>query len=47
MDFDKFYLILLKDGPLQEPESEEELARMRRVHLDYQSGLHANHGAIA
>lgn len=47
MDFEKFYLIMLKDGPLEDPESEEELARVRQAHLAYQSSLHTDHGAIA
>ena len=35
MEFEKFYLIMLKDGPVEDPESEEELAQVRQAHLDY------------
>ncbi len=47
MEFEKFYLIMLKDGPVEDPESEEELAQVRKAHLDYQSSLHNDHGAVA
>lgn len=47
MDFEKFYLIMLKDGPADEPDSEEEMAVVRSAHLDYQSGLYHEHGAVA
>jgi uncharacterized protein YciI len=47
MEFEKFYLIMLKDGPQADPESEEELARIRQEHLAHQGMLHEEHGALA
>ena len=47
MDFEKFYLILLKDGPVVDPESEEELNRIRKGHREHLSKLHDEHGAVA
>ncbi len=47
MEHDKFYLIMLKDGQVEEPESEEEMDEIRKAHRAYQSSLHYEHGAIA
>ena len=47
MEYEKFYLIMLKDGEVEEPESESALAAIRVEHLGYQTMLHFEHGAIA
>jgi uncharacterized protein YciI len=47
MEYEKFYLIMLKDGEIDEPESEKLLAAIRVDHLGYQTMLHFEHGAVA
>ena len=46
-DFEKSYLISLKDGPVDDPESEEELEAERKNHRCCHSTLHDAHGAFA
>lgn len=47
MDSEKFYLIMLNDGEVEEPDSGELLAAIRLEHLSYQTMPHFEHGAVA